>query len=201
MKESWPNASEPIWCNMLLDGQSVMLGAAVEPARAAEMCAGDAEEARIHTRLAESFQAHAAGVGVSFYLHVSDVDAYDAQLREKGVELLRGEPKTQFYGIRETVVDDPDGYRLIFYSPAIMDSCQSCGMPLANASEGQMYCQHCTDDEGALRSYEQVFEGSVTGFFMAMQKMERQEAEQAAEEHLARMPAWTGRWAQPSETS
>jgi hypothetical protein len=41
-----------------------------------------------------------------------------------------------------------------------------------------------------LRPYEQVFEGTVTGFFMGMQKMERPAAEAAAKEHLAKMPAW-----------
>ena len=39
----------------------------------------------------------------------------------------------------------------------------------------------------------QVFEGTVAGYFMAMQKLERAEAEVAAKEHLAKMPAWVGR--------
>jgi len=192
MKESWPDEETPMWCNLVLGGQSVMLGASMDPAKAGEMCSGDPAEAELHTRLAEAFRQHPAGVGVSFYLHVDDIDAYDARIRAKGVEPLRA-PKTQFYGIRETVVDDPDGYRLVFYTPVAMESCQSCGMPLADAQPGQMYCGYCTDEKGTLRPYQQVFEGTVTGYFMGMQKMERVQAERAAKEHLARMPAWAGR--------
>ena len=89
--------------------------------------------------------------------------------------------------------DDPDGYRLVFYTPVAMESCQSCGMPLADAEPGQMYCDYCTDEKGTLRPYEQVFEGTVTGYFMGMQKMGRKDAEKAAKEHLGKMPAWVGR--------
>src|SRR5688500_2028616 len=31
MKESFPEQGTPMWCNMVLDGQSVMLGAAMDP--------------------------------------------------------------------------------------------------------------------------------------------------------------------------
>lgn len=192
MKESWPDASEPMWCNMVLNGQSVMLGAAMPPDQVASMCGDDEVGAKIHGKAAEAFQKNKAGVGVTIYLMVDDVDAWDATLRKKGVKPLR-EVKTQFYGIRECLVDDPDGYRLTFFTPVAMESCQSCGMPLADAQPGQMYCGYCTDEKGVLRPYEQVFEGTVTGYFMGMQKMARKDAEKAAKEHLARMPAWTGR--------
>ena len=66
--------------------------------------------------------------------------------------------------------------------------CESCGMTIDDGT----YCEHCTDDKGALRSFEQVFEGTVTGYFMGMQQMPRDEAEQAAKEHLSKMPAWVG---------
>jgi hypothetical protein len=56
-----------------------------------------------------------------------------------------------------------------------------------------MYCQYCSDEKGKLRPYEQVFEGTVTGYFMGMQKMPGPAAEKAAKEHLAKMPAWQGR--------
>jgi len=49
------------------------------------------------------------------------------------------------------------------------------------------------DAKGQLKPYEQVFEGTVTGYFMGMQKMARKEAEKAAREHLAKMPAWANR--------
>ena len=74
-----------------------------------------------------------------------------------------------------------------------MESCQSCGMPLSDAEPGQMYCQYCTDEQGQLRTYETVLEGTIQGYFMGMQKMSREEAELAAREHLAKMPAWQGR--------
>jgi len=192
MKESWPDEKAPMWCNMLLGGQSVMLGAAMDPAQVEGMCGGDADDAKIYGEMAEAFQKHQAGVGVNFYLEVPDVDAYDAKIRKQGVRPLR-QPKTQFYGIRETLVDDPDGYRLVFYNPVTMESCQSCGMPLSDAEPGQMYCGYCTDEKGTLRPYEQVFEGTVSGYFMEMQKMERKAAEKAAKDHLAKMPAWAGR--------
>lgn len=189
MKESWPNEDAPMWCNMVLGKQSVMLGAALDPAQVGEMCAGDPEGLPHHKRAAERFQKHPAGVGVSTYLQVEDVDAFHAQTGERGVEPLLP-PRTQFYGIRELHVDDPDGYRLVFYSPVTMSECQSCGMPLRDAEPGQMYCEHCTDQAGKLRSYEDVLEGTVTGYFMGMQKMERKAAEVAAREHLSKMPAW-----------
>lgn len=189
MKESWPSEDAPMWCNMVLGKQSVMLGAAMSPEQVGEMCAGDPEAAPHHKHAAERFQKHPAGVGLYTYLQVEDVDAFHAQTDEKGVEPLMP-PKTQFYGIREMHVDDPDGYRLVFYHPVTMSECQSCGMPLGDAEPGQMYCDHCTDDSGKLRKYDEVFEGTVTGYFMGMQKMERVAAEEAAREHLAKMPAW-----------
>ena len=191
MQESWPDEAAPMWCNMVLGGQSVMLGAAMDPAQVEQMCAHDPDDLRIFSAMAERFNANEAGVGITVYLMVPDVDAYDAELRAQGVTPLR-EPKSQFYGIRETLVDDPDGYRLVFFTPITMTSCQSCGMPLTDAEPGQMYCTHCTDGKGALKPFEQVFEGTVQGFFMGMQKMERAEAEQAAKEHLGKMPAWAG---------
>jgi hypothetical protein len=85
---------------------------------------------------------------------------------------------------------DPDGYRLMMYSYIQMSECQSCGMPLADAQPGDMYCDHCTDDAGNLRSYEQILEGTIQGYFMGMQGMERAAAEVAAKEHLGNMKAW-----------
>jgi uncharacterized glyoxalase superfamily protein PhnB len=189
MKESWPSDDAPMWCNMVLGRQSIMLGAAMDPKQVGDMCAHDPEAAPDHVRAAERFQKHPAGVGLHTYLQVEDVDAYFGKVGKKGIEPSLA-PRTQFYGIREMHVDDPDGYRLVFYHPVTMEECQSCGMPLADAEPGQMYCQYCTDKAGKLKSYAEIFEGTVTGFFMGMQKMERKAAEAAAKEHLAKMPAW-----------
>jgi uncharacterized glyoxalase superfamily protein PhnB len=189
IKERWPDQGTPMWCNLVLGGQSVMLGAAMDPAAVEGMCAEDAEAAPVHKKSAERFQKNPAGVGIVIYLQVDDVDAFAKQVGKKGIKAVLP-PRTQFYGIRELIVDDPDGYRLIFFHPVSMESCQSCGMPLADAEPGQMYCQYCTDEEGNLKSYEEVFEGTVAGYFMGMQKMQRKPAEAAAKKHLASMPAW-----------
>jgi len=131
----------------------------------------------------------AAGGGLVVYVRVDDIDAYHADVLERGGRPAC-EPKDEFYGLRDFLIQDLDGYRLAFYSPLIMKSCQSCGMPLQNAVEGQMYCEHCLDGEGRLHPYEAILEGTITGYFMGMQKMNRAAAEVAAKEHLAKMPAW-----------
>jgi hypothetical protein len=63
-------------------------------------------------------------------------------------------------------------------------------MPLKDAAPGVMYCGYCTDSSGKLKPYDQVLEGTTQGYFMAMQKMPRPQAEKAAKDHLAKMPAW-----------
>jgi hypothetical protein len=169
-----------------------MLGAAMDPEKVGEMCGHDPEALPIYKKAADAFKKHPAGVGIHIYVAVDDVDAYDKTIRGRKVKPLR-EPKTQFYGIREIHVDDPDGYRLVFHTPVKMESCQSCGMPLTEPQPGEMYCQYCVDETGRLRPFEAIFEGTVTGYFMGMQKMARGAAEKAAKEHLAKMPAWAGR--------
>ncbi len=57
------------------------------------------------------------GLGIFTYIEVDDVDAHFALVKEHGVE-PRAEPKTWPWGKREFVVKDPDGYKLVFYSPA-----------------------------------------------------------------------------------
>jgi len=192
MKESWPTEQEPQWANLVLHGQSVMLGVAPPEEALEGMCGGDAKAVAYWRDALRALERNQRGVGVNLYVQVPDIDAYAATLRDRGVA-FEGEPKTQFYGIRELGLDDPDGYRLTFHTPVAMIQCQSCGMPLADAAPGRMYCGYCTDEQGRLRPYEQVFEGTVSGYFMGMQKMSRPDAEKAAREHLAKMPAWSAR--------
>lgn len=190
MKESWPSDDEPQWANMVLVGQSIMIGACCEPDKVDAMCGGNEKLAAYWRGMAEAFAKHPSGVGVQVYVEVEDVDAFHARVQSAGLEPAT-DPTTQFYGIRDFGVDDPDGYGLVFYTPVAMESCQSCGMPLADAEPGQMYCGYCTDEHGTLKPYEVVFEGTVQGYFMGMQKMPRDEAEKAAAEHLKQMPAWS----------
>lgn len=192
LRESWPDPSEPRWASLVLGGQSIMLGAAVDPERVAEICGGDAAAEAHWTRTARAFQENASGVGVTIYVRVPDVDAYAREIRARGVA-FEGEPKDEFYGIRDFRVEDPDGYQLTFFQDIVLTSCQSCGMPLADAQPGEMYCSFCVDEQGHLLPYERVYEGTVAGYFMAAKRMPRAEAEVAAREHLARMPAWSSR--------
>lgn len=189
LKEAWPDAKAPMWCSLLFEGQVVMLGAMMKPEQAAQMCGGDEGAATYMRTLAEEFQKNQAGVGIVTYIKVADVDGYHAQVVKRGLKGASA-PKSQFYGLREFAVQDPDGYRFLFYTPIVMTSCQSCGMPMTDAQPGVMYCKYCLDEKGKLRPYEQVLEGTTTGYFMQMQKLPRDKAVVAAKEHLAKMPAW-----------
>jgi uncharacterized glyoxalase superfamily protein PhnB len=192
VEAAWPDETNPMWANVELGRQSIMLGAMMPAEKAGEMCGNDAGAKAYMETLAKEFAANRNGVGVIVYLMVEDVDAYHAGLVKKGLKNLPA-PKSQFYGIRDFALQDPDGYRLMIYTPITMSSCQSCGMPLTDAKAGQMYCAYCTDEKGALRPYETVLEGTTTGYFMHMQKLPRADAEKAAREHLKKMPAWSAR--------
>ena len=178
---AWPDEANPMWASLSLNGQVVMLGSSGD-------CEPDCGVGEFHTKNTEAWKK-APGGGVFLYLHVSDVDEYCKEVKGRGAKIAM-EPKDEFYGLRNFAVNDSEGYCLVFYQPIQMKSCQSCGMPLAEAQPGQMYCQYCTDDAGKLKSYDEVYEGTVTGYFMGMQKMSREDAETAATEHLSKMPAW-----------
>jgi len=192
LEACWPDEKSPMWCNMMMGGQSVMLGQSMPADSASQFCAGDAAAEKRFREMADDLAKNKSGVGIGVYVLVQDIDAYHGRVAKRGVA-IESPPKSQFYGIREMSVRDPDGFRFMFYSPIKMESCQSCGMPMKDAKPGTMYCQYCTDATGKLKPYEQVLEGTTTGFFMAMQKLKRPEAEKAAKDHLAKMPAWVSR--------
>lgn len=56
------------------------------------------------------------GLGIYTYIEVEDVDAYCEHIKKNGV-VPRTEPRNWPWGKREFVVKDPDGYKLVFYSP------------------------------------------------------------------------------------
>jgi len=68
-------------------------------------------------------------------------------------------------------------------------------MPMTRAEEfgggnpQNLYCVNCTYPDGRLKSREDAFEGMVA-FMMATRKLGRKEAELAAGEYMAKMPAW-----------
>lgn len=192
LRHCWPDESNPMWASLVLDRQSVMVGKAATVAECEGMHKGSPEALAHWKKGLQRFAEAPHGVGVLLYFEVPDVDAYAAAVKGKGVKLDLP-PTTQFYGLRDIHVTDPDGYELDLYTPVAMSACQSCAMPLADAKPGQMYCEYCVDESGTLRPYEQVFEGTVSGYFMAMQKMARPQAEKAAKEHLAKHPAWSQR--------
>lgn len=189
----WPSREAPLWVNLMMQSQSLMLGQQTSAEQALEMCAGaDPARQQVVRAMAEDLARSKPGAGVTVYVRVLDVDAHHALLARKGLKDLCP-PQSQFYGIRDFPVRDPDGYHVFFYTEIRMQQCQSCAMPLQDAQPGQMYCAYCTAPDGRLKPYETVLEGTITGYFMGMQKMARPQAERAAREHLSKQPAWMGR--------
>jgi len=142
-----------------------MVGQAQEPDEA--MCAhGSPGQVAYWKDRWSLWKKNDAGSGMLVYVRVPNVDNYYETVKSKGAE-THTPPISQFYGIRDFVVADPE--------------------------PGQLYCGHCVDESGKLRPYESILEGSIQGYFMGMKKMSREDAEPAAREHLAKMPAWQGR--------
>ena len=138
------------------------------------------------------------GVGVNLYLQIDgDIDEYYQELKKKGVRIavdIKDEP----YGVRDFTVEDIDGYKLTFNQISkIAKNCMSCGIPMAKLEDfsggnpANIYCVHCSNSDGSLKSRDEVFEGMVN-FMMMSQNMDRETAESAAKEHMAKMPAWSG---------
>lgn len=191
VKECWPDAANPQWANLVLDRQSIMIGGNCDPDA---MKCGDVpgDQVAWWRERFQTFQKNAPGAGIFIYLAVADVDRYHATIVDRGGK-PRTAPHTEFYGLRDFTITDPDGYALVPYTPVAMASCQSCGMPLKDGQPGQMYCHYCTDEKGQLKPYATVLEGTIQGYFMGMMHMKRPEAETAAREHLAKLPAWKSR--------
>jgi uncharacterized glyoxalase superfamily protein PhnB len=113
---SFPDSDKPVWANLVLGGQAVMLGQlpSLEEARKWGM---DRVEIELLKRDAKAFARGEHGTGVAVYLHVEDVDAYWKRIKRKRVKPLT-RLRTQFHGLRDFQVEDEDGYRLVFYSRA-----------------------------------------------------------------------------------
>jgi uncharacterized glyoxalase superfamily protein PhnB len=138
------------------------------------------------------------GAGVNLYLQIDgDVDQYCAELKEKGVKIVT-ELKDEPWGSRDFTIEDINGYLLTFSQVSQTGkACLSCGMPLTKPEDfgggnpENLYCVHCANPDGSLKSYQAVLAG-MTNFMMTNQNMDRESAEQAAREYLAKMPAWCG---------
>ncbi len=138
------------------------------------------------------------GVGVNIYMQIDgDIDEYYAELKKRGVRIavdIKDEP----YGIRDFTVEDINGYRLTFNQLSkTIKNCMSCGMPMTKledfggGSPASIYCVHCSNPDGSLKSRDEVFAGMVS-FMMMSQNMDRETAERAAREYMSKMPAWSG---------
>jgi uncharacterized glyoxalase superfamily protein PhnB len=139
------------------------------------------------------------GVGVNLYMQVDgDIDEYYNELKKKGVKVVV-DIKDEPYGIRDFTVEDINGYKLTFNQVSrAVKSCMSCGMPMTKLEDfgggnpKNLYCVYCSNPDGNLKSYKEVFEGMIN-FMMMSQKMDRKAAENAVKERMSRMPAWSGR--------
>jgi uncharacterized glyoxalase superfamily protein PhnB len=137
------------------------------------------------------------GAGVNLYMQIDgDINEYYSELKKKGVTIsvdIKDEP----FGIRDFTIEDLNGYLLTFNQLSkTVRNCMSCGMPMVKIEDfggknpANIYCTHCSNEDGSLKSYDEVLSG-VVNFMVTDQKMDRKIAEIAAREHLAKMPAWS----------
>jgi uncharacterized glyoxalase superfamily protein PhnB len=139
------------------------------------------------------------GIGVNIYMQIDgDIDEYYNELKDKGVEIVV-DIKDEPYGIRDFTVEDINGYKLTFNQISkTVKTCMSCGMPMTKLEDfgggnpENLYCIYCSNPDGSLKSYKEVFEGMIN-FMITSQKMDRKAAESAVKERMSKMPAWSGR--------
>lgn len=76
-----------------------------------------------------------------------------------------------------------------------VERCQSCGSSMEGVSERgggdphNPYCRECTTEEGALRPRDEV-RNHMVSYWLRNQPVSREEAEQATDGYMAKMPAW-----------
>jgi uncharacterized glyoxalase superfamily protein PhnB len=116
LTEAFPDSNRPVWANMVLGGQAVMLGQ-LPSLDEAKKWGMDRAEIELLKRDAKAFARGEHGAGVAIYLQVEDVDVYWKRIKRKRVKPLT-RLRTQFYGLRDFQVEDEDGYRLVFYTRA-----------------------------------------------------------------------------------
>ena len=70
--------------------------------------------------------------------------------------------------------------------------CLSCGAPL-NVPDmkglAEQYCVHCTDDDGNVKSRDEIKEG-IAMWIARWQGVDHETAERRAEHYMQAMPAW-----------
>jgi hypothetical protein len=65
-------------------------------------------------------------------------------------------------------------------------ACESCGMPI----ETGRYCSYCTDETGALQSFDERFERMTAWEARRRPDAPREEVEAATLAYMRGMPAW-----------
>lgn len=71
--------------------------------------------------------------------------------------------------------------------------CYSCSAPLANPDfkgPAENYCKYCTDEEGNLKSRDEVKMGIVEWLKMWQPDLNQEKAIERAESFMKAMPAW-----------
>ncbi len=74
-------------------------------------------------------------------------------------------------------------------------TCLSCGMPLEESqykrqgNDGNIYCIYCVHDNGDLKSFDEIFQGTVY-HLKESQDLAQPAAEKMAYELLLNMPVW-----------
>ena len=81
------------WCSMVRGGSAIMLQQAED----------------------EDGPAKGRGRGVSFYFVCEDADAIYAELTSRGLQI--SPPTVAYYGMKQVIVPEPDGYYLCFECP------------------------------------------------------------------------------------
>jgi uncharacterized glyoxalase superfamily protein PhnB len=178
MGMAFPDADNPEYADLSKDGMVIML----VPAK--NIGIDDKEK---------------LGIGVNLYMQIDgDIDGYYNELKNKGIKVIV-DIKDEPFGIRDFTVEDINGYKLTFNQVSkAVKACMSCGMPMAKLQDfgggnpENLYCVYCSNPDGSLKSYEEVFEGMVK-FMMMSQKMDRETAESAARDRMSEMPAWSGK--------
>ena len=138
------------------------------------------------------------GTGINLYMEIDgDIDEYYDELKKKGVRIAV-DIKDEMFGIRDFTIEDINGYRLTFNQRSqIGKTCMSCGLPMSKPQDfgggdpSNVYCVHCANPDGTLKSYDEVLAGMI-GFMISTQNMDKEAAEGAAIEYLSKMPAWSG---------
>ncbi len=174
---TFPDANNPEYADLAKDGMVLMF------LPAASLGIGSEEK---------------LGTGINLYMQIDgDIDEYYDELKKSRVNIVAG-IKDEPYGIRDFTVEDNNGYRLTFNQASrAAKICMSCGMPMTNPEDfgggniDNIYCSNCSNPDGSLKSYQEVFKGMVE-FMMTSQNINRDTAGIAAKEYMAKMPAWSG---------